>query len=149
RGWAALVARARGFRLAGVVDEGAPARDWAGGLGVPVFRRLEQALRAVAPDLVLLVSPPSTHRPLAEAALAAGSHVVIEKPLAPVLTDAESIAAAARTHGRVVMVSHNYRFRRQSRALAALVRNGSLGRLLAIRCECRRDLRAAWISPRD
>ncbi len=147
--WAELVARARGFRLTGVVDAGAPAREWASGLGVPVFRRLEQALRAVRPDLVVLVSPPATHRPLAEAALAAGSHVVIEKPLAPSLADAEAIVAAARASGLVAMVSQNYRFRRQPRALEALVRGGSLGRVLGIRSECRRDLRDAWISPRD
>ena len=147
--WAELIARARGFRLVGVVDAGAAARDWAGGLGVPVFRRLEQALSAARPQLVVLVSPPATHRPLAETALAAGSHVVIEKPLASSLADAQAIAAAARAHGRVAMVSQNYRFRRQPRALEALVRGGSLGRLLAIRSECRRDLRAAWISPRD
>lgn len=116
---------------------------------MPVFRRLEQALRAHRPEVVLLVSPPATHRPLAETALAAGCHVVIEKPLAPTLADAEMIVAAARRHGRVAMVAQNYRFRRQSRALAELVQGGRLGRLHTIRCECRRDLRAAWISPRD
>jgi len=147
--WAELVARASGFRLAGVVDAGAPAREWAGGLGVPVFRRLEQALSALTPELVLLVSPPATHRPLAETALAAGSHVVIEKPLAPTLADAQAIVGAADRHGRIAMVAQNYRFRRQSRALGELVRGGRLGRLLAIRCECHRDLRAAWISSRD
>jgi predicted dehydrogenase len=149
RSWAELVARARGFRLVGVVDAGAAARVWAEGLGVPVFRRLEQALGAVQPELVLLVSPPATHRPLAETALAAGSHVVIEKPLAPALADAQAIADASRSHGRIAMVAQNYRFRRQARALAALVRDGELGRLHVIRSECRRDLRAAWISPRD
>lgn len=149
RTWAELVSRAQGFRLAGVVDADAAAREWAGELGVPVFRRLEQALHAVRPEVVLLVSPPATHRPLAETALAAGSHVVIEKPLAPTLADAEAIVAASRAHGRIAMVAQNYRFRRQPRALAKLVGGGKLGRLLAIRCECRRDLRAAWISPRD
>jgi predicted dehydrogenase len=64
--WAELVVRARGFRLAGIVDAGAPARTWAEKLSVPVFRRLGQALRSLAPDVVLLVSPPATHRPLAE-----------------------------------------------------------------------------------
>jgi predicted dehydrogenase len=47
------------------------------------------------------------------------------------------------------MVAQNYRFRRQSRALGALLRGGTLGRLRAMRVECRRDLRAAWVSPRD
>lgn len=149
RSWAELVVRARGLRLAGVVDGRAEARAWGAALGVPVFRRLEQALRALCPGLVLLVSPPETHRTLAEQALAAGTHVVTEKPLAPTLADARAIAAAARAHGRVAMVAQNYRFRRQARALTELVRAGRLGRLTAIRCECRRDLRAAWVSPRD
>lgn len=149
RSWAELVGRARGFRLAGVVDGHPGAREWAAGLGVPVFRRLGQSLHALEPDVVLLVSPPDTHRPLAEEALATGSHVVIEKPLAPTLADAAAIGAAARTHGRIAMVAQNYRFRRQSRALGELVRTRALGSLRAIRCECRRDLRAAWISPRD
>jgi predicted dehydrogenase len=149
RSWAELVVRARGFRLAGVVDGQPAARDWAAGLGPPVFCRLDQALRKVTPDLVLLVSPPETHRPLTETALAAGSHVVTEKPLAPTLADARAIAAAARRHRRVVMVAQNYRFRRQSRALRELLRSGALGHLAGIRCECRRDLRTAWISPRD
>lgn len=148
--WAQVVGRARGMRLAGIVDVGAvPRRRAAAGLDVPVFRRLDQALRSLRPELVLLVSPPGTHRPLAETALAAGSHVVIEKPLAPTLADAQAIAAAAEAHRRVAMVAQNYRFRRQSRALADLVQGGRLGRLLAIRCECRRDLRAAWVSSRD
>ena len=81
--------------------------------------------------------------------LAAGSHVVIEKPLAPSLEDARAIVSAARRHGRVAMVAQNYRFRRQSRALRDLVRGGALGRLRGLWIECRRDLRAAWISPRD
>jgi len=147
--WAELVARASGFRLAGVVDAGAPARAWAESLRVPVFSRLERALETIAPELVVLVAPPSTHRPLAEAALAAGSHVVVEKPLAPSLDDARAIAAAAREHRRVAMVAQNYRFRRQPLALRELVRGGAIGRLRGLRIECRRDLRDAWISPRD
>jgi predicted dehydrogenase len=147
--WAELVVRARGFALVGVVDAGAPAREWAATLGVPVFRRLEQALRSLEPDLVLLVSPPVTHRSLAEAAFAAGSHVVVEKPLAPTLQDARAIVAAARSNGRVAMVAQNYRFRRQPLALRELVRGGVLGRLRGLRIECRRDLRNAWISSHD
>ena len=147
--WAQVVGRAPGFRLRAIVDPAAEARERAAALGVPVLRRLEQALEALRPELVLVVSPPATHRALAEAALSAGSHVVIEKPLAPTMADAEAIVTASRKHGRVAMAAQNYRFRRQPRALAELVRSGRLGKLHAIRCECRRDLRTAWISPRD
>jgi len=150
RSWAELVHGAPGFRLAALVDDAAEAREWAGAeLGVPAFRRLDQALRSVDADAVLLVSPPSTHRPLAEEALAAGLHVVSEKPFALTLEDARAIARAGARADRRVMVSQNYRFRRQSRALQELVSAGSLGRLLGIRVACRRDLRKAWISPRD
>jgi predicted dehydrogenase len=150
RSWAELVARTRGFRLAAVVDSGTEARRWAGEeLGVPTFTRLDRALDAVPADAVLLVSPPATHRPLAETAFAAGRHVITEKPLAPTLEDAAAIVAAARAHERVAMVSQNYRFRRQPRELGRLVRGGSLGELRAIRIEFRRDLRNRWISSRD
>ena len=150
RSWAELVARAPGFRLAAVVDSSRGARAWAAAdLGVPTFTSLERALAAVEAEAVLLASPPSTHRPLAEAAFAAGRHVISEKPLAPTLEDGAAIAKAARAHGLVAMVSQNYRFRRQPRELGRIVRAGTLGELRAIRIEFRRDMRNRWISPRD
>ena len=150
RSWAELIAGAPGYRLVGVADAGAPGRAWAEqALQVPTFRDLGRALRETEPDVVVLASPPSTHRPLAELALAAGCHVIVEKPLALTLPDAVAIAAKAAGAGRHAMVSQNYRFRRQSRALRDLVRAGALGPLLGVRISCRRDLRDAWISRRD
>jgi predicted dehydrogenase len=150
RSWAQLVHRAQGFRLAALVDDAGGVREWAAAeLGVPAFRRLGQALAAVDAQAVLLVSPPATHRRLAEEALEAGKHVLSEKPFALDLEDARAVAVAAGRTDRHVMVAQNYRFRRQSRALQSLVATGALGRLLGIRIACRRDLRDAWISPRD
>ncbi len=150
RSWAELVHGARGFRLAALVDDAAAAREWAAAeLGVPAFRRLDQALGSVDAEAVLLVSPPATHRALAEQALGAGRHVLSEKPFALGLEDARAIAGAGQRAKRHVMVAQNYRFRRQSRALQELVSAGALGRLLGVRIACRRDLRNAWISPRD
>ena len=150
RSWSELVHRARGFELAALVDGSAAARDWAGAeLGVPAFASFDRALGSVAADAVVLVSPPSTHRPLAEAALAAGLHVLSEKPLALMLADARAVATAGAREKRHVMVAQNYRFRRQSRGLQELVARRALGRLHGIRIACRRDLRNAWISPRD
>jgi len=150
RSWAELAHGAPGFRLAALVDDAPQAREQAGAeLGVPAFRRLGQALRSVDADAVLLVSPPSTHRPLAEEALAAGLNVLSEKPFALTLEDARAIARAGSRAGLCVMVAQNYRFRRQPRALQQLVSAGALGRLLGIRVACRRDMRAARISPRD
>jgi predicted dehydrogenase len=150
RSWAELIARAPGFRLAALVDASADARHWASEtLGAPVFRTLSKALRAVESHAVLLVSPPDTHRPLVEASLAAGRHVVVEKPLALTLEDAAAIASAGRVSRLHVMVAQNYRFRRQSRALGEIVGRRALGRLKAVHVQCRRDLRSMAISPRD
>jgi predicted dehydrogenase len=125
-------------------------REWAAArLGVPAVVSLERALASVEAEAVLLVTPPATHRPLAELALATGRHVVSEKPLALKLADAEALVRAGERAGRYVMVAQNYRFRRQSRALQSLVAKGTLGRLLGIRIVHRRDLRKAWVSRRD
>jgi predicted dehydrogenase len=148
--WAERVAEARGYRLVGVVDAAPAARAWAeSALRLPAHRSLDRALAATPVDVVVLVSPPATHRPLAETALAHGCHVVCEKPVALSLEDARAISVAAAAAGRHVMVAQNYRFRRQSRALRELVRTRALGRLLGLRISCRRDHRAAYLSRRD
>jgi predicted dehydrogenase len=152
RSWAELLAAAPGYRLVGVAEASAEGRTWAQqALGVPAFRDLPRALRATEADVVLLVSPPSTHRPLSEAALASGCHVISEKPIALDLKDARAIAAAADAAARYAMVAQNYRFRRQPRALRELLRGKghALGSLLGVRISCRRDLRRAHITRRD
>ena len=97
RSWAEeVVCRTRGFSLAGIVDAAEVSRAWAAEtLGVPAFRTLERALAICAPDVVVLVSPPATHRRLAEMALAAGCHVVSEKPFALELAEARAAVDAA------------------------------------------------------
>jgi predicted dehydrogenase len=148
--WAELVHRTRGYELAALVDGSRAAREWATAtLGVPAIRTLEQALASVEADAVLLVTPPATHRPLAERALAAGRHVVCEKPLALDLENARALVQAGERARRHVVVAQNYRFRRQSRALQSLVATRTLGRLLAVRIEHRRDLRGLWVTRRD
>jgi predicted dehydrogenase len=150
RSWAEVVARARGFRLAAVVDGAAPARTWAKReLGVPAFDSFDKALDGVEADAVLLVSPPSSHRALTDAAVARGLHVVTEKPIALDLADAKAMAAAGKRASRHVLVAQNYRFRRQSRALQELVAGGKLGKLLGARIACRRDVRNAFIRRGD
>jgi predicted dehydrogenase len=150
RSWAELVLRAPGFELVGVADSHRDARQWARStLGVATFPKLGRALVETAPDVVLLISPPVTHRALAEEALAAGAHVVVEKPLALDLPDAWAIVDAAAAHGRHAVVAQNYRFRRQARALAALVREHAVGDLRGVRISFAFDLRRAWITSRD
>ena len=78
-------------------------------------------------DAVVLATPISTHRPLAEAALAAGKHVLVEKPLAGTALDADAIAAAARRAGRVLMVGHTFVYNPAVTAVRRLLERRELG----------------------
>lgn len=78
-------------------------------------------------DLVVIASPNATHAPLASAALQAGKHVVVDKPFAIDLAQAQTVAAVARTSGRLLGVFHNRRWDADFLALRTLVEAGTLG----------------------
>lgn len=80
-------------------------------------------------DAVCIVTPISTHRPLAEAAFAAGKHVFVEKPLAGSVADAEAIAAAAARAGRTLMVGHTFVYNPAVTAVRDLLARRELGRV--------------------
>jgi scyllo-inositol 2-dehydrogenase (NADP+) len=61
-------------------------------------------------DLVVISSPNRTHFPLAEAALRAGKHVVIDKPFTVSLDEADALIALARERERMLTVFHNRRW---------------------------------------
>jgi predicted dehydrogenase len=68
---------------------------------------------------------------MAERALAAGMHVLLEKPIALSLEDADAIGAAAEAAGRVLMVGHVLRFMPEVAELRRVLASGELGRPLA------------------
>jgi predicted dehydrogenase len=72
------------------------------------------------------------HRELAEAALAAGKHVLLEKPIALTLEDADAIIAAAEQSGRIFMVGLVLRFWPEYVELQRRVSGGELGRPLSV-----------------
>ena len=78
-------------------------------------------------DVVHVAAANDLHLPLAKAALAAGKHVVCEKPLAMDAAGAAELAALARTSGRCAAVCNTYRFRPLAVDLASRVRTGELG----------------------
>lgn len=83
-------------------------------------------------DAVVVATPPSTHVPLALAAIRAGKHVLIEKPLAPTSADARALVTAADAAGVVLMVGHTFEYNPAVRKLAELVRAKELGDLYYI-----------------
>lgn len=110
-------------------------------LGVPAarcFLSLEQALAAVEADAVLITAALPGHVPVALAALAAGKHVLVEKPFAPSVAEAQQVVAAAEQAQRVLMVSQNYRHYPAARAVADLIGAQTLGPVSAVRVEFRK-----------
>jgi predicted dehydrogenase len=87
----------------------------------------KQACDDPAIDLVVIATPNEAHAPLALAALAAGKHVVVDKPFALDVAEAEAMIAAAEAGGRVLSVFHNRRWDADFLTLRALLQAGALG----------------------
>jgi predicted dehydrogenase len=71
-----------------------------------------------ASDALVIATPAETHFALAEAALRAGKHVLVEKPIAATLAEADALAALAAERGRVLQVGHLLRFTAEHRAIS-------------------------------
>ncbi len=76
-------------------------------LGVPhVFSTVEELIERQIADALVIATNTETHAPFAKAALAAGMHVLIEKPVAGNLADAQSLEAVCQKANRVAMAGH-------------------------------------------
>ncbi len=83
-------------------------------------------------DAVTIGTPPQTHFPLAQSFLAAGKHVLVEKPMAMNPIEASQLAQAAHARGRTLAVVHNFQFARATRRLQEMRAKGDLGEVLGI-----------------
>jgi len=86
-------------------------------------------------DLVSIVTPPSTHRELSIAALQAGIHVVVEKPMAPSLEDCDAMIAAERASGKILSVVAQNRFRDDLATLKEALESGLIGSISHLRID--------------
>lgn len=103
--------------LAGVHDPDAGrAEVLAAEVGVPALGF--EALLADC-DAVVVASPAATHHAVAGAALRAGRHVLVEKPIAATLDEADELAGLARARGLVLQVGHLLRYSPERAAIAA------------------------------
>ena len=93
---------------------------------------LADALADESVDAVALATPVPTHAELAEAALAAGKHCFVEKPLATNAADAERVVQAAERTGRILMVGHLLEYHPAVTRLKELIDADELGELYYI-----------------
>jgi len=121
RGWPRVQATA-------VADAAAaPARATAEEYGLACCETPEGLLASEDVDIVLISTPPDTHHALTMAALAAGKHVVCEKPLALTAAAAEEAVAAARRANRLLVANHMLRYSALLEAVQQIVQKGVLG----------------------
>ncbi|MCW4114240.1 Gfo/Idh/MocA family oxidoreductase [Aurantimonas sp. MSK8Z-1] len=94
-----------GFEIAGLVNRSPKAlpEALAGHVIRPDF---DEALRELAPDVVSICTYSDAHAEQAIAAMEAGAHVFVEKPLATSVADAERVVAAAKANGRKLVVGY-------------------------------------------
>ncbi|OYU35265.1 oxidoreductase [Novosphingobium sp. PASSN1] len=128
---APLIAATPGLKLAAVVSSRAAdvAVEYPDALVVPT---LEAVLADCSIDLVVLATPDHLHTEQALAALDAGKHVVIDKPLAPTLEEARRVAAYAAARGLMLSVFHNRRWDADFLTLRRLIAEGVLGEITAM-----------------
>lgn len=91
---------------------------------------LDELLASV--DGVLIATPHSTHVDLVEAAAAAGTHVMVEKPLALTVAEGRRAISAAETAGVLLQVAHYRRRFTPVRRMKAMIEAGELGTVLQV-----------------
>lgn len=107
-------------------------------------------------DAIVIATSARTHYPMAKAALAAGKHVLIEKPMACSTAECEELIALARQQGKVVMVGHTFLYSAAVRKIKEIVDNRDLGDLRYIAARrlnlglFQKDINVAWdLAPHD
>jgi predicted dehydrogenase len=153
-----VVASEAGCALTAVCDPDQTALSRARELapGVTTLTDTDRVLADREIDAVIIASPAATHAALALSALAAGKHVLVEKPLAMNVRDAQAVVAAAQRHRRVAAVGHLMVHHPAVLRLRELLCSGTLGHLHYLHStrvnlgKLRRDENALWsFGPHD
>lgn len=113
-------------------------REVADQFGIPdLYQDYREILRRPDIDIVSIALPNHLHAPVALAALRAGKHVMLDKPMATSAPDAARLVAEAKRRRRLLMVGQNQRFTPAVQTLRQLVERGVLGEVY--------HARATWV----
>ncbi len=147
-GWSIHATTLRSFpgryEIVGVTDPDAGRRaECASTLGCTAHDSLESLLRDPEIELVVIATPNPLHPAHATAALEAGKHVVVEKPVAASAAEIDAVIATAATHDRVLAPFQQYRYEAQFQKVCEIVDSGVLGRILQVRI-CWHGFKRRW-----
>lgn len=140
--------RDRRVRVSALLDsDAAVARQVAARRGIPRFQDNLDDFLALPLDAVVITTPPGTHADLIEAALGAGKHVLVEKPMTLTADAGKRLAQQAESQGLVLCPAHSFLFSRslrQADAFLASGRGGEVQGALGLQLSSYRRRLPAW-----
>ncbi|MFC1628598.1 Gfo/Idh/MocA family protein [Gemmatimonadota bacterium] len=123
---------------------------------LPLHDDYHQVLQSDDIDAVIIVTPAATHYQLASEFLAAGKHVLVEKPLATSVEDARSLMEIAENAGAILMVGHVFEYNAAVLKVEELINSNDLGEIYYIHGQrlnlgkVRQDVDVLWnLAPHD
>ena len=152
-GWAAqafhvpAVRAIPGAELVGGCDASVEQRAaFASATGLTTYASLAELLEHGKPDVIVIATPPSSHRDLCIEALRGGAHVICEKPFVETVTQADEVIAAATEAGRWVAINHQYREKPVFRAVKERIGAADVGEIAFCQISQLMDL-TPWDEP--
>lgn len=121
-------------RVVAVCDrERLMAEQMANRYGIPAhYDDFARMLQVERPDVVHITTPPGSHMPLARAAIEAGAHVYVEKPLTLCHADSKALVELAEAKGRKLTIGYTYFFDPPALDLRELRERGALGEIVHV-----------------
>ena len=101
-----------------------------------------ELLQTTKPDIAVILAPHPLHMPLAIDAMRSGAHVLVEKPMAVEISEADKMIAVAQQTGKHLVVNFQQRFRPEIQKAQQLLSSGQLGRLQHV------DMLVNWFRPK-
>lgn len=142
RAFLPAVSRHPEFELAAIVDPVEQIRAQAAAeFGIATYARIEELLLHPGLDCVYVGSPTQLHREHVELACRARKHVLVEKPMAASLADAQSMVETATISGVVLLVGHSHSYDEPIHVMHNLIAGGDLGQVRMVNTWCYSD----WI----
>lgn len=120
------------FEIAGIYDILPERREAAVKDGLTAYNSLESLLADASVELVTIATPNDLHRPIAIQAMAAGKHVISEKPVTLSSRDLQAMIDASRKYGRIFSVHQNRRWDEDFLIIKQIYDQNSLGRVFNI-----------------
>lgn len=121
-----------------------------------VFTDYRELITCPEVEAITIATPPALHHPTAVAAIAAGKHVLCEKPMARSANEAREMARMAETRGVTAMLCHEFRFAPARARMKELIDDGYLGAVSLVQLTFLRPLFAerrgrswAWLTDAD